>query len=186
MEVAGVGEAPPLIIPVDLGGGDWLEPVTGAAGMGWSGSCRRGSGAGSLEFDIWSCDSRLMVIWRAAMSWGRMAAVLQLSDLRHHFRRPQRPLQGRLAASLAAAGPLQCRYTRPPFNGAAALKCFFLSSSFLFSSCVVLNKNKKYYRVAMSIRICFTLVLQMRDWRWLKRGLIKVLHFNYSKFCCVN
>ena len=33
MEVAGVGEAPPLIIPVDLGGGDWLEPVTGAAGM---------------------------------------------------------------------------------------------------------------------------------------------------------
>ena len=68
------------------GGGDWLEPVTGAlefdifgpgmggGGMGWSGSCRRGSGAGSLEFDIWFCDSRLMVIWRAAMSWGRMAA----------------------------------------------------------------------------------------------------------------
>ena len=38
------------------------------------------------------------------MTWGQMAAVLQLSDLRHHFRRPQRPLQGRLAASLAAAG----------------------------------------------------------------------------------
>ena len=35
--VAGVGEVPPLIIPVDLGGGDWLEPVTGAAGMGWDG-----------------------------------------------------------------------------------------------------------------------------------------------------
>ena len=32
-------------------------------------------------------------------------------------------LQVRLAASLAAAGPLQCRYTRPPFNGAAAVKC---------------------------------------------------------------
>ena len=64
-------------------------------------------------------------------------------------------LQVRLAASLAAAGPLQCRYTRPPFNGAAAVKCFFLSSSFLFSSCVVLNKNKKYYRVAMSIHIFF-------------------------------
>ena len=48
MAVAGVGEVPPLIIPVDLGGGDWLEPVTWAAGMGWSGSCRRGSGAGSL------------------------------------------------------------------------------------------------------------------------------------------
>ena len=102
--VAGVGEVPPLIIPVDLGGGDWLESVTGAAGMGWSGSCRRGSGAGSLRFGVWSCDSRLMVIWRAAMSWGRMATVLQLSGLRHHFRRPQRPLQGRLAASLAAAG----------------------------------------------------------------------------------
>ena len=37
MAVAGVGEVPPLIIPVDLGGGDWLEPVTGAAGMGWDG-----------------------------------------------------------------------------------------------------------------------------------------------------
>ena len=68
MAVAGVGEVPPLIIPVDLGGGDWLEPVTGAAGMGWLGSCRRVSGVGSLEFDIFgSCDSWLMVIWRAAI-----------------------------------------------------------------------------------------------------------------------
>ena len=66
------------------GGGDWLEPVNGALefdifgpgmgsdgmgwdGMGWSGSCGRGSGAGSLEFG----DSRLMVIWRAAVTWGR-------------------------------------------------------------------------------------------------------------------
>ena len=57
MAVAGVGEVPPLIIPVDLGGGDWLEPVTGAAGMGWSGSCRRGSGEGSLEFGVWSRES---------------------------------------------------------------------------------------------------------------------------------
>ena len=84
------------------------------------------------------------------MTWGQMAAVLQLSDLRHHFRRPQRPLQGRLAASLAAAGlfggkfwplqgrlaasfaaaglfggkfwPLQGRYTHPSFNGAAAVE----------------------------------------------------------------
>ena len=31
-------------------------------------------------------------------------------------------LQVRLAASLAAAGPLQGRYTRPPFNGAAAVR----------------------------------------------------------------
>ena len=63
-----------------------------------------------MEFDIWYCDSGLW--W----SGGRLcreggwrptkmvAAVLQPSDLRHHFRRPQRPLQGRLAASLAAAG----------------------------------------------------------------------------------
>ena len=94
MAVAGVGEVPPLIIPVDLGGGDWLEPVTGAAGMGWSGSCRGGSGEGSLEFGVLSYDSRLVVIWGAAMSWGRMAAVLQLSGLRH----PSRRLQGRLAA----------------------------------------------------------------------------------------
>ena len=33
IEVAGMGEAPPLIIPVDLGGDDWLEPVIEAAGM---------------------------------------------------------------------------------------------------------------------------------------------------------
>ena len=32
------------------------------------------------------------------------------------------PLQGCLAASMAAAGPLQCRYTRPPFNGGAAVE----------------------------------------------------------------
>ena len=36
MAVAGVGEVPPLIIPVDLGGGDWLEQVIEAAGMGGS------------------------------------------------------------------------------------------------------------------------------------------------------
>ena len=87
---------------------------------------------------------------------------------------------------LAAAGPLWGCYTRPSFNGAAALKSFFLSSSFLFSSCLVLNKNKKYYRVAMSIHIIFTLLLPMRDWRWLKRGLIKVWHFHHSKLCYVN
>ena len=44
------GEAPPLIIPVDLGGrrlvgaGDWGDWDGGR--MGCSGSCRRGSGAG--------------------------------------------------------------------------------------------------------------------------------------------
>ena len=43
---------------------------------------------------------------------------------------------------LAAAGLSGGCYTRPSFNGAAALKSFFLSSSFLFSSCLVLNKNK--------------------------------------------
>ena len=63
---------------------------------------------------------------------------------------------------MAAAGLLQCRYTCPPFNGAAALKCFFLSSSFLFSSCVVLNKNKKYYRVAMSIHDFYIVIADAR------------------------
>ena len=68
--------------------------------MGWSGSCRRGSGAGSLEFDIWSCNSRpgdLEGGWRPMET---VAVVLQPSGLRH----PSRRLQGRLAASLAAAG----------------------------------------------------------------------------------
>ena len=68
-----------------------------------------------------------------------VAAVLQPSDFCHPFRRPPRPLQGRLAASLAAAGlsggcrsiwrqvlaaagPLQGRYTRPSFNDAAAVE----------------------------------------------------------------
>ena len=58
-----------------------------------------------------------------------------------------------LAASLAAAGPLQGRYTRPSFNGAAAVKCFFLSSSFLFSSCVASNKNKNIIELQFSIHI---------------------------------
>ena len=96
-----------------------------------------------------------------------------------------------MVASLAAAGLsggnwlLQGRCTSPSFNG-AAVKYFLLSSSLLFSSCLVLNKNKKYYRVAMSIHIIFTLLLPMRDWRWLKRGLIKVWHFHHSKLCYVN
>ena len=68
-----------------------------------------------------------------------VAAVLQPSDFCHPFRRPPRPLQGRLAASLAAAGlsggcrsiwrqvlaaagPLQGRYTRPSFNDVAAVE----------------------------------------------------------------
>ena len=38
----------------------------------------------------------------------------------------------------------------------------------------------------MSIHIIFTLLLPMRDWRWLKRGLIKVWHFHHSKLCYVN
>ena len=42
---------------------------------------------------------RLVVIWRAAMTRGQMAAVLQLLGLRHYFRRPRRPLQVYLAAS---------------------------------------------------------------------------------------
>ena len=92
-----------------------------------------------------------------------MVAVLQPSDLRHHFCRPQRPLQGRPAASLAAAGlfggkfwPLQGRckaVTLAPllmmlllWNILSAIfKFCCLSSNSLqvaVSSCVVSNKNK--------------------------------------------
>ena len=72
-----------------------------------------------------------------------------------------------LAASLAAAGPLQGRYTRPSFNGAAAVKCFFLSSSFLFFL-RGFKQEQKYYRVAIWYSHVFTLVLPIRDWSWLK------------------
>ena len=61
-------------------------------------------------------------------------------------------LQACLAATgrcRAAAGPLYS----PPFNGAAAVKCFFLSSSFLFSSCVASNKNKNIIELQFSIHI---------------------------------
>ena len=73
------------------------------------------------------------------------AAVSQPSDLRRPFCR----LQGRLAANLAAAGPLQCRCARPPFNGAAAVDCFLPSSSLLFSSCMVSNKNRNNTEIAI-------------------------------------
>ena len=98
-----------------------------------------------------------------------VAAVLQPSDFCRPFRGPPRPLQGRLAASLAAAGlsggcrsiwrqvlaaagPLQGRYTRSSFNDAAAVDilsaifklCCFSSKSLqvAVSSCVVSNKNR--------------------------------------------
>ena len=90
-------------------------------------------------------------------------------------------LQVCLAASLAAAGPLQGRYTRPLFNGAAAVKCFFLSSSFLFSSCVASNKNKNIIELQFSIYIFLYWCCRYRV-ALVERGLIKVLHFNYSKF----
>ena len=53
-----------------------------------------------------------------------------------------------LAASLAAAGPLQGRYTRPPFNGAAAVKCF--SAVFKFSVFFLrgFKQEQKYLRIA--------------------------------------
>ena len=60
---------------------------------------------------------------------------------------------GKSGRCRAAAGPLQGRYTRPSFNGAAAVKCFFLSSSFLFSSCVASNKNKNIIELQFSIHI---------------------------------
>ena len=70
--------------------------------------------------------------------------------------------------------PLQCRYARPPFNGAAAVGCFLLSSSLLFSSCLVSNKNRNDAAIAiwhlyMLYWCCrYTVAL-------IGRGLIKVL-----------
>ena len=47
------GEAPPLIIPVDWGGGDWLGQVIGAVGMvvGWDG---RALAEGGVGRGLWS------------------------------------------------------------------------------------------------------------------------------------
>ena len=105
--------------------------------------------------------------------WGRMAADENGGG--------GLTLQVRLAASLAAAGPLQCRYTRPPFNGAAALKCFFLSSSFLFSSCLVLNKNKNDTELQFSncilIRWCCWYMVAL-----IGRDFIKVLRLVIQSF----
>ena len=55
----------------------------------------------------------------------RLAASLAAAGLSGGCRSIWRqvwPLQGRLAASLAIAGPLQGRYTRPSFNDAAAVE----------------------------------------------------------------
>ena len=81
----------------------------------------------------------------------------------------------------AAAGPLYS----PPFNGAAAVKCFLLSSSLLFSSCMVSNKNKNNTELQFSICILLHWCCRYRV-ALIGKGLIKVLHFNYSKFCCPN
>ena len=79
------------------------------------------------------------------------AAVSQPSDLRRPFCR----LQGRLAANLAAAGPLQCRYARPPFNGAAAVNCFLLSSSLLFLLAWFQTRTGIIQKLQFSICICY-------------------------------
>ena len=91
-------------------------------------------------------------------------------------------LQVRLAASLAAAGPLQCRYTRPPFNGAAAVKCF--SAVFKFSVFFLrgFKQEQEYYRIAILVITYFYVSAADTGLELVERGLIKVLHFNYSKF----
>ena len=80
-------EAPSLIVPVDWGAVVWLEPVTGALefdifgpgmgwdrmgwdGMGWDGSCRRGSGAWSLEFEDGGTFGRCRCLWRQLAAAG--------------------------------------------------------------------------------------------------------------------
>ena len=89
---------------------------------------------------------------------------------------------GKSGRCRAAAGPL---HSPPPFNGAAAVKCFLLSSSLLFSSCMVSNENKNNTELQFSICILLHWCSRYRV-ALIGRGLIKVLHFNYSKFCCPN
>ena len=91
------------------------------------------------------------------------------------------PLQGCLAASLAAAGPLQGRYTRPLFNGAAAVKRLSASVSggvFLRGS----KQEQKYFRIAILVTTYFYISAADTGLELVERGLIKVLHFDYSKF----
>ena len=73
---------------------------------------------------------------------------------------------------MAAAGPLQCRYTRPPFNDAAAVKFFLLSSSLLLSSCMVSNKNKNNTELQFSNCILLHWCCRYRV-ALIGRGLIK-------------
>ena len=88
---------------------------------------------------------------------------------------------GKYGRCRAAAVPLHS----PPFNDAAAVKFFLLSSSLLFSSCMASNKNKNNTELQFSICILLHWCCRYRV-ALIGRGLIKVLRFNYSKFCCVN
>ena len=97
-----------------------------------------------MGFDIWSCDSRLVVIWRAdggrrkRWRWycSRQASATLLAGCRAVWRQV-------LAAAGLSGGNwlLQGRCTGPSFNG-AAVKYFLLSSSILFSSSMVSNKDR--------------------------------------------
>ena len=82
---------------------------------------------------------------------------------------------------MAAAGPLQCRYTRPPFNGAAAVKRLSASVSggvFLRGS----KQEQEYFRNAILVITYYYISAADTGLELVERGLIKVLHFNYSKF----
>ena len=76
---------------------------------------------------------------------------------------------------------LQGRYTRPPFNGAAAVKRLSASVSggvFLRGS----KQEQKYFRIAILVITYFYISAADTGLELVERGSVKVLHFNYSKF----
>ena len=80
---------------------------------------------------------------------------------------------------------LRGRYTRPPFNGAAAVKRLSASVSggvFLCGS----KQEQEYFRNAILVITYFYISAADTGLELVERGLIKVLHFNYSKFCYPN
>ena len=125
-----------------------------------------------MEFDIWYCDSGLWWsggrLCREGGWWPtKMVAEVPMPDClcTHIVQWPPalrvwqlqvwccKSVWRQVLQVWRQVWPLQGRYTRPSFNGAAAVKCFFLSSSFLFSSCVASNKNKNIIELQFSIHI---------------------------------
>ena len=137
-----------------------------------SGSCRRGSGAGVGRG--FSGNEQLGVLWPP---FDGCVHLLLLSGIDGRCRAVWRqvwPLQGCLAASMAAAGPLQCRYTRPLLM----MPLLWNSSSCLQAYCCLLAWFQTRTRI---MRNCNLAVVYCcigaadTGWHWLEEV--------WSKFC---